>query len=276
MTDTLAAVRRVADEEIEGLTGVTLDTACMADPSTQPPGAPAELAIVSADAWGPTFHARRRHWRVDVTAASRHAGDGTTAVQRGRLDDHIRQQLHAATVQQRRIAAAAAALGIHAPMPIPASAGSEDLAHLSIDALAARTMVETMGAAGARDHLAALLGALLRSSVGNEIRLVTSSGLAEFQHRTATIVPFITIAASTHAALAGNVLTLDATIPETLLAAATGRPLGTIVSTGVAALDGATVTSAVNEDDGVEITLSSAMAPVTSILGVPGDGGGAA
>lgn len=174
---------------------------------------PSREIVVTANAWGPTLHARIRQWKLGGQDVATGMTDGDADIA---LPHTVRTLLRYILEDQRALAEAGAALGLDAPMPIPARVTARDLAHLLIDTVAADAMVAQSGASGAVRAIADQIAMLLAQGAGCETQLVVNAvAFASFEDGRTVLSPVVQLGSAPRAALTGNHLTIDGRLPET-------------------------------------------------------------
>ena len=193
------------------------------------------------DGWGPAFHVRRMTVHRSITGTSGAALEAEAAA------------LLRLTASQRLLSHRAAVLGIAVPLDIPrhvgwAVADGTVLATLFGHVMADRALLDAIVAHHGRDAAAAELhdhmhglcavdGHLEDWAAGDGAGTIAHpDGIPTYWRRT----PVGTRGADHD----GSAFRMPERLPDTVLRAAVGRPLGRVVATGIASLDAAIVTEA--------------------------------
>lgn len=197
---------------------------------------PAVTLVIKVDGWGPTLHEAT----YDVTSSY--------ADERHMLADAV-PAAHRAAADQRTLADHAASLGIDRPLfhdghdakreLTPADA--DHVAHMHIERVLAAALIASRGPAGAAEKIVRCVDLLLQARQTSAHRLTQSGAQLVLDAGRIVIQPAHVIGGPALATLHGRTLDLRGRVPATLLAAATGRTLGSVVATGIAALDAATI-----------------------------------
>lgn len=193
---------------------------------------PEVTLVIKIAGWGPTLHeaaydvlhnyATERHMLADAVPAA-----------------------HRAACDQRALADHAASLGIDRPLFRDGHdarrelgpADADHAAHMHIERVLAAALIAERGPAGAAEKIVRCVDLLLQAPQSDAHRLTQSGACLAFADGRIVIQPAHMIGGPTMASLHGRMLDLRAKVPETLLAAAIGRPLGTVVETRITALD---------------------------------------
>lgn len=233
------------------------------------------------EGWGPTLHRRQLVWRQNLGAAvlaleEHEAGIdaydfGASLIDHLTIDDdRFHHHMDAFTIEriaaafdhvlasvvdvQRRLAAAAAARGIDAPLSRPISASEMRIDQLDISAALAACLVARRGPAAT---VADLRGNVRQSEDNghhdDRIEIVGAPG-GGFVHGACLVGTSPRLWTKVQAGpvvFDGDTVELDRMIPATVLAAAVGRRVGDVVETGVAALD-ALVVRDVHHNESIE------------------------
>ena len=216
---------------------------------------PERGVIFVADVWGPTLHRRVRRWPV----AMGNPGANTAAPPISDEDavEMARIGLFRSVSLQRGMHAFAAREGIDAPMAHLNGYSLCDVAHLSMHAGLLDLMVANRGGRGAAAMLLDQVERMISSDHDNSDTTISTSELDDDMQ---TRVHFDGLRSvlykrerlSGDTTFDGLVVDMRRVLPDTMLTAMTGRPLGDVLRTGLARLDRSRIVKA-TESDGTTI-----------------------
>lgn len=227
--------------------------------------------VLRVKGWGPTLHMRELEWRQDLGAAvvsleeheagveRTHFGLGLvehlSSMQReermlGHMPDFTIARLAQAFAHvldgvvdvQRHLAAHAAGIGIEAPLPHPRTALHATIGHIHVSNALVQHLLATHDAGFVVAQLRSLVTDCVRQDMGtgdDRIDLSSRPGAGFDRGADASgVTPHIWRKAKVGPVeFDGTTVELPAVLPESVMTAAIGRPVGDVVATGLPALD---------------------------------------
>lgn len=244
-----------AQKAFDGIAGVRVsDVQWLHDRTTtmtQREEGPERGVMFTADVWGPTLHRRVRRWPVMMGNAVAHGF--TDAISDDEAVEMARIGLFRYVSLQRGMHAFAAREGIDAPMAHLNGYSLCDVAHLSMHAGLLDLMVANRGGRGAAAMLLDQVERMISSDHDNSDSSISTSELDDdmqtrvhFDGRRSVLYKHERL--SGDAAFDGRAVEMRRDLPDTVLAAIIGRPLGDVLHTGLARLDDSRIVKATASD----------------------------